>query len=176
MNRSSAASPLCVIIAGPNGAGETTFARQFLPKDVGVVNFVNADLIAAGLSPLRPESALVVAGRLLLKEIDRLAAARENFAFETTLSGLTYAARIKRWRGAGYRVELAFLQLSSANLACRRVASRTRAGGHDVPEADVRRRFDRGRRNLDAVYRPLVDAWALWDNSGASPVLLETGP
>lgn len=111
-----------------------------------------------------------------MKEIDRLAVARENFAFETTLSGLTYAARIKRWRSAGYRVELVFLRLTSADLACRRVASRTRTGGHDVPEADVRRRFVRGRRNFAAIYRPLADAWALWDNSGASPVLLGTGP
>lgn len=141
-----------------------------------MVNFVNADTIAAGLSPLRPEAAIVAAGRLLLNEVDRLAAARANFAFETTLSGLTYAARIKRWRNVGYRVELVFLRLSSAGLACKRVASRTKAGGHGVPEADIRRRFDRGLRNLDAVYRPLVDAWALWDNSGASPVLLETGP
>ena len=151
MARPRVAPPRCVIIAGPNGAGKTTFARQFLPKDAGVVNFVNADLIAAGLSPLRPESALIAAGRLLLREIDRLAEARENFAFETTLSGLGYVGRIKRWRRAGYRVELVFLRLSSANLACRRVASRTRTGGHDVPEADIRRRFDRGRRNFELV-------------------------
>ncbi|HYC76794.1 MAG TPA: Zeta toxin family protein, partial [Planctomycetota bacterium] len=135
-----------------------------------------ADLIAAGLSPLRPAAAAVAAGRLFLKEVDRLARARESFAFETTMSGLTYAARIRRWRAAEYRIEMVFLQLSSADLACRRVALRSRSGGHDVPEADVRRRFDRGRRNFDGVYRPLADAWARWDNSGPSPVLLETGP
>lgn len=176
MARPRVSPPRCVIIAGPNGAGKTTFARQFLPKDAGVVNFVNADLIAAGLSPLRPESALIAAGRLLLREIDRLAEARENFAFETTLSGLAYAARIKRWKSAGYRVELVFLRLRSADLACRRVALRARMGGHDVPEADIRRRFDRGRRNFELVYRPIVDAWAVWDCSGATPVLLESGP
>ncbi len=120
--------------------------------------------------------ALVAAGKLLLSEIDRLARERRNFAFETTLSGLTYAGRIKRRREAGYRVEIVFLRLSSAELACHRVALRARAGGHDVPAADIRRRFERGLRNLNGVYRPIVDLWAIWENSGSSPVLLETGP
>jgi predicted ABC-type ATPase len=90
--------PLCIIIAGPNGAGKTTFAREFLPKDAGIVHFVNADLIASGLSPLRPESANVAAGRLFLHELERLAKMRASFAFESTLSGLTYVNRLKRWK------------------------------------------------------------------------------
>lgn len=94
-------SPLCIIIAGPNGAGKTTFAREFLPKDTRVVRFVNTDLIASGLSPLRPELAALAAGRLFLKELDRLARARFDFAFESRLSGLTYLGRLKRWKAAG---------------------------------------------------------------------------
>ena len=99
--------PVCIVIAGPNGAGKTTFAREFLPKDARVVHFVNADLIASGLSPLRPEVAAVAAGRLFLKELDRLAKARLDFAFESTLSGLVYLSRLKRWKAAGYRIEIA---------------------------------------------------------------------
>jgi len=92
------------VIAGPNGAGKTTFAREFLPTDAGIIHFVNADLIAGGISPLRPELAVIAAGRLFLRELDRLAAARVSFAFESTLSGLTYVARLKRWRALGYRM------------------------------------------------------------------------
>jgi predicted ABC-type ATPase len=102
------------VIAGPNGAGKTTFAREFLPKDARVVNFVNADLIAAGLSPLRPELAALAAGRLVLAELDRLSKSRQNFAFETTLSGHVYLSRLKRWKTEGYRIEILFLRLSSA--------------------------------------------------------------
>jgi hypothetical protein len=105
--------PVCIVIAGPNGAGKTTFAREFLPKDTGVVHFVNADLIASGLSPLRPELAALAAGRLFLKQLDRLAKARLDFAFESTLSGLVYLSRLKRWKAAGYRIEIVYLRLSS---------------------------------------------------------------
>src|SRR5882757_5069105 len=97
-------SPRCIIIAGPNGAGKTTFAREFLLKDARVVHFVNADLLAAGLSPLRPELAVFKAGKLFLGELDRLAKARQDFAFESTLSGLTYLSRIRRWKAAGYQI------------------------------------------------------------------------
>src|SRR5262245_35484055 len=134
----------CIVIAGPNGAGKTTFAREFLPKDAGVVNFVNADLIAGGLSPLRPELAALAAGRLVLAELDRLAESRQDFAFETTLSGQVYLSRIKRWKTAGYRIEILFLRLSSARIALRRIAARVRQGGHYVPTKDVLRRFERG--------------------------------
>lgn len=169
-------SPVCVVIAGPNGAGKTAFARQFLPRDAGVIHFVNVDLIAAGLSPLRPELAAVAAGRLLLSEIDRLSAARESFAFETTLSGVRHASLLGRLKKSGYRIEIVFLKLASAELAVGRVALRVLAGGHHVPEADVRRRFDRGWKNFVTIYRPIADGWGVWDNSGIAPVLLESAP
>jgi predicted ABC-type ATPase len=168
--------PRCIVIAGPNGAGKTTFAREFLPKDAGVVHFVNADLIAGGLSPLRPENAAVAAGRLFLNELDRLAKARVDFAFETTLSGLVYLARLRRWKAAGYRIEIVFLRLPSPRLALRRIAARVRQGGHDVPRADVLRRFTRGWDNFQTAYRPLADVWAVYDNSGENPRLLEQTP
>ncbi|MDP3072021.1 MAG: hypothetical protein Q8N18_17145 [Opitutaceae bacterium] len=134
--------PRCLIIADPNGAGKTTFAHTFLPR-VDVRRFVNADLLAAGLSPLDPPAAQLAAGRLFLSELDRLAIAREDFAFESTLSGLGYLPRLRRWKRAGYRVEIIYLRLTDVRLSLERVATRVRAGGHDVPEADVRRRFPR---------------------------------
>ena len=169
-------SPRCIVIAGPNGAGKTTFAREFLPKDAEVVHFVNADLIASGLSPLRPELARLAAGRLLLSELDRLAKARLDFAFESTLSGLTYLNRLRRWKAFGYRIEIVFLRLSSPQLALRRIAARVKQGGHNVPRAEVLRRFDRGWRNFATTYRLLADAWTVYDNSGDVPRFLETRP
>ncbi len=167
-------SPRCIVIAGPNGAGKTTFAREYLPKDAGVIHFVNADLIAAGLSPLRPELASLAGGRLLFTELDRLAKARADFAVETTLSGLVYLGRLKRWKVAGYRIEIIFLRLPSTQLALRRIAARVKQGGHNVPPADVRRRFERGWKNFQRVYKPLADVWTVYDNSGDKPRLLET--
>jgi predicted ABC-type ATPase len=161
------------VIAGPNGAGKTTFARRYLPEDEGVVHFVNADLIASGLSPLRPELAAIRAGRLVLHEVDQLAAKRVDFAFETTLSGLGYVRRILAWKRLGYRIEIVYLKLQSSKLALRRIAARVREGGHDVPRSDVVRRFARGWANFKDVYRPLADVWTLYDNSGRAPQLLE---
>jgi predicted ABC-type ATPase len=168
--------PRCVVIAGPNGAGKTTFARQFLPDEARVVNFVNADLIAMGLSPLQPDLAAIAAGRLVLQEIDRLAEARADFGFETTLSGITYVKRLRRWKQAGYRVEIVYLRLRSTRLALRRIAARVRQGGHNVPRKDVIRRFKRGWDNFEGVYRSLADSWAVYENSDRSPRLLERGP
>jgi predicted ABC-type ATPase len=144
-------APVCIVIAGPNGAGKTTFAREFLPKDAGVIHFVNADLIAGGLSPLRPELAALAAGRLFLTELDRLAKARLNFAFESTLSGLVYLNRLRHWQAAGYRIEIVYLRLSSPRLALRRIAARVKQGGHNVPRADVLRRFARSWTNFEKV-------------------------
>jgi len=176
MKRASANRPRCILIAGPNGAGKTTFAREYLPKDAGVVHFVNADLIAGGLSPLWPESATVAAGRLFLTELDRLSTARADFAFETTLSGLVYLGRLRRWKAAGYHIEIIFLRLPSPRLGLRRIAARVKQGGHNVPRADVLRRFARGWANFQTVYRPLADAWAVYDNSGETPRLQEQAP
>ncbi len=176
MSRPSSKAPRCIVIAGPNGAGKTTFAREYLPKDAQVIHFVNADLIAGGLSPLRPELATLAGGRLFLTELDRLARARADFAFETTLSGLVYLHRLKRWKAAGYRIEITWLRLASPQLALRRIAARVRQGGHNVPRADVLRRFTRGWVNFQQFYRPLADAWAVYDNSGDAPRLIEHGP
>ena len=141
-----------------------------------MVHFVNADLIASGLSPLRPEVAAVAAGRLFLKELDRLAKARLDFAFESTLSGLVYLSRLKRWKAAGYRIEIVYLRLPSARLALRRIAARVKQGGHNVPRADVLRRFTRSWANFEKFYRLLADAWSVYDNSGRNPRILERGP
>jgi predicted ABC-type ATPase len=123
-------------------------------------------LTAGGLSPLKPELAALAAARMVLREIDRLAAERADFAFETTFSGLTYVHRLKAWKQAGYRIEMVYLRLRSAQLALRRIAVRVRQGGHDVPRADVVRRFSRGWGNFQRTYRPLADSWAVYDNSG----------
>lgn len=165
--------PKIIIIAGPNGAGKTTFAREFLPQEAGCPVFVNADLIAAGLSPFAPELAAIQAGRLMLDIIAQHVAKRESFAFETTLSGKAYARQIPQWRQMGYRVELFFLSLTSADMAVQRVAERVRQGGHDIPEATIRRRFDSGARLFPDVYQPLVDQWVLYDNSGDEPLLMD---
>jgi predicted ABC-type ATPase len=162
-----------IIIAGPNGAGKTTFAREFLPHEAGCPVFLNADLIAAGLAPFAPETAAVQAGRLMLTELSRHFSAGDSFAFEPTLSGRGYAQHIRTWQAAGYRVKLTFLQLDNADEAVARVAQRVRQGGHDIPEATIRRRFAAGRLNFEQLYAPLVDAWVLYDNAGTKPVLLD---
>lgn len=164
-----------VIIAGPNGAGKTTFAREFLPHEAGCPHFVNADLIAAGLSPFAPERAAIRAGRIMLDEIARAAAAGSSFAFETTLSGLAYAQRIAQWRSGGYTVKLIFLKLSTVDEALARVAMRVRQGGHDVPAHVVQRRFHAGWRHFEDIYQHRVDYWQCFDNSGPAPVLLSEG-
>jgi predicted ABC-type ATPase len=162
-----------IIIAGPNGAGKTTFARSFLPAEANVPRFINADLIAAGLAPFAPETAAIRAGRLMLEEIDLSAQRGESFAFETTLAGLSYLRRIERWRARGYRVSLFFLSLPNAEAAIARVASRVRQGGHDIPEEVIRRRFAAGLENFHRRYKLGVDDWALYDNTGTEPVMLE---
>lgn len=167
------ATPKVIIIAGPNGAGKTTFAREFLPNEAGCPVFINADLIAARLAPFAPATAAVQAGRLMLQELARHFAARESFAFETTLAGRCYVHHIRAWQAASYRVKLIFLQLDSPEEAIARVAQRVQQGGHHIPEEIIRRRFAAGRANFEHVYAPLVDAWALYDNAGATPVLLD---
>ena len=162
-----------IIIAGPNGAGKTTFARSFLPEEAQCLHFINADLIAAGLSPFAPELAARKAGRLMLGEIADCVRKQESFAVETTLSGLNYLVRIRHWREQGYHVSLYFLLLPDADVAIARVAERVKQGGHDIPEDVIRCRFAAGLRNFHKAYKHAVDAWALFDNSGETPVLLE---
>jgi len=170
------AKPRCIIIGGPNGAGKTTFARDYLPTIAGLIHFINADLIAGGISPLRPELAAVTAGRLVLRELDRLVETKAEFAFESTLSGLRYAKRIEDWKRRGYLIEIVYIRLASPQLALSRIAARVRQGGHDVPRSDVIRRFKRGWVNFLDVYRPLANHWAIYENSGSKPQLLDRGP
>lgn len=172
LSRSDDQSPAVYVIAGPNGAGKTTFASKFLPDFADCREFLNADLIAAGLAPFAPETQNVRAGRLLLERIKELAAAKEDFSFETTLSGRTYARLLQAMKANGYRVHLLFLWLPNADLAVARVANRVHQGGHNVPEADIRRRFASGLRNLFDLYRPIVDAWWLYDASRLPPTTI----
>ena len=164
-----------LIIAGPNGAGKTTFATEFLPNEADCPNFVNADLIAAGLSPFRADLVGFQAERLMLEQIQEHARRGDSFAFETTLSGLGYARWIPRWQTQGFRVKLFFLVLPTPEAAIARVAQRVSEGGHDVPESIIRRRFQSGRRNFEQVYRGLVNEWVEYDNSGSTPKLLAKG-
>lgn len=171
---SAESRPRIVIIAGPNGAGKTTFAREYLREFGGALEFVNADLIAAGLNPMNPEAAALTAGRLMLEEIERKVRSRKSFAFETTLAGRNYAKRIPRWKARGYTVTLIFLSLTTVEQAIARVEQRVIQGGHNIPVDVIRRRFLAGHANLEQVYKALVDDWLVFDNSGSSPQLLET--
>jgi predicted ABC-type ATPase len=162
-----------LILAGPNGAGKTTFAREFLPDEAQCPTFVNADLIAAGLSPFRPELAAMRAGRLMLELIGDLVARGESFAFETTLADRGYIRRIAEWQNAGYHVTILFLSLQSVDTAIQRVRLRIAQGGHSIPEDVIRRRFAVGKANFEKLYKPRADAWALYDSSGRAPVLLD---
>jgi predicted ABC-type ATPase len=164
-----------VIIAGPNGAGKTTFAEQFLLREANCPDFINADLIAQGLSPYSQDTVAFEAGRIMLSQIRSHAEAGKSFAFETTLSGTGYGRLIPHWQAAGFRVHLVFLSVPLVEIALARIRARVSQGGHDVPEPVVRRRFERGRRNFEQVYRKLVDSWALYDSSGREPVLIDAG-
>lgn len=164
-----------IIIAGPNGAGKTTFATEYLQREANCPHFINADLIAAGLSPFDPDAVSVQAARLVLSEMRRRVKWRTSFAFETTLSGRTYARQIPRWQAVGYEVQLIFLKLRSVQLALARVKARVAQGGHRVPRAVVSRRFKKGWENFEHLYRSIVDSWELYDNSGERPILLGRG-
>jgi len=174
-DKQSDTAPRALIIAGPNGAGRTTFAREFLPAEGHCPTFINADLIAIGLSPFRPDAAAVEASRIMLEHVRQNVAKRSDFAVETTLAGRAYQRFIPEWQAAGYEVDLRFLQLPSADLAVERVQQRVAHGGHDVPENDIRRRFDRGLKNFQEIYRRIVDTWQLYDASQWPPIILEEG-
>ena len=161
--------PTCWIIAGPNGAGKTTFALEYLPNAVGCRRFVNADLIAAGMAPLAPETERVAAGRLFLREIERHVSARRDFGFETTLAGRAYLRLTRRLRENGWRVELIYLALPNPDMARNRVAERVAHGGHDIPDADIERRFYRSLSNLFGHYAAAVDRTVCFSNAGQLP-------
>lgn len=164
--------PTCWIIAGPNGAGKTTFALEYLPQVAHCSRFVNADLIAAGLSPLAPERELVAASRLFLGEIESCIEKGEDFAFETTLAGRSYLKLVRRLRAEGWRVELIYLALPSREMSGLRVAERVAHGGHNIPIADIERRFARSLANLLDTFSPAVNACRCFMNSGATPELV----
>ena len=162
----------CILIAGPNGAGKTTFATEFLPKEAALENFLNADLIAAGLSPFAPERVAVEASKILLQRMAACIAREESFGMETTLSGKAHLKQIKALQDVGYFVELHFLQLPSVELAVERVRERVGQGGHNIPEPTIRRRFARGLDHLPE-YKRVVNRWRVWDTSGGSPKLID---
>lgn len=160
------------VVAGPNGAGKSTFARLFLPDYADCREFVNADLIAAGLSPFNPESLALQAGKLMLERIEALSQAGVDFGFETTLAGRGWVPLLRRLRERGYRLHLFFLWIPGPELALTRIEQRVRAGGHFIPEEVVRRRFARGLRNLFQIYAPIFDACLIFDSSGNSPEMV----
>lgn len=160
------------IIAGPNGAGKTTFALEYLPQVAGCTRFINADLIAAGLSPLAPERELMAASRLFLREIEERIAEGQTFAFETTLAGRTYLQLVERLQRDGWRVELIYLALPSTEMSKLRVAERVAHGGHNIPAADIERRFPRSLRHLFNDFSHRVDSCTCFMNDGESPVLV----
>ncbi len=157
--------PKLYVIAGPNGSGKTTFAGKFLPEYAGCFEFVNADLIAKGLSPFSPSRFAIKAGKLLLEQIADFSKKKIDFAFETTLAGKGYLNIFKQMKHNGYELHLFFLWLPDVKLALARVADRVRKGGHNIPEEDVRRRFNRGMWNFFHIYRDLFDTWTIFDNS-----------
>jgi len=164
--------PTCWIIAGPNGAGKTTFALQYLPQVAQCDHFINADLIAAGLSPLAPEREQAAAGRLLLREVESCVRRRVNFAFETTLAGRGYLKLVQRLRIEGWRVELIYLALPEKAMSHLRVAERVAHGGHDIPSADIERRFARSLRHLLTDFSHRVDFCRCFMNIGPIPELV----
>ena len=162
-----------IIIAGPNGAGKTTFAREYLPNEATCPIFINADLIAAGRAPFAPETASIKAARLMLNEIKANVKVGNSFAFETTLSGKYYATQIPKWQKLGYKVKLLFLALPDAEMAIQRVAVRVASGGHHIPTTIVKRRFEKGLHNYHHVYKSIVNTWAMYNNLGLIPEVIE---
>ena len=161
--------PKLHIVAGPNGSGKTTFAREFLPKYAQCSNFINADLIAMGLSPFKPAQVQLTAGKILLKQVDDMLHNRKDFAFESTLAGKTYVRLIKEAKALGYTVHIYYLWIPSADLAKERIKQRVKQGGHHVPSVDVDRRYPRSLSHFLDVYGPMVDSWEIFDNAEGEP-------
>ncbi len=170
-----AIKPLVVVIAGANGAGKSTLAPSLLRDTFHLMEYVNADMVAVGLSAFRPDDVAYSAGRIAVGRLRALAGHRVDFAFESTLSGRSQAVWIARLLRHGYQFHLLYLWVGSPELAVQRVRERVRAGGHDVPEAVILRRYCNGLRNLELLYRPLADTWAIYDNELTAPILLATG-
>lgn len=163
------------IIAGCNGAGKTTASFTVLPEMLKCQEFVNADEIAAGLSPFNPEGVAIQAGRLMIDRIIHLLKDGETFAFETTLATRSYVKLIQQAKKRGYFVTLLFFSLSTPEQAIRRVAKRVSLGGHNIPVDVIRRRYEAGLNNLFRLYMPICDHWALYDNSDCPAVKVASG-
>lgn len=157
--------PILYIIAGCNGAGKTTASMSVLPEVLDCQEFVNADEIAKGLSPFKPEEVAIEAGKLMLQRIDVLLSRHVTFAIETTLATRSYKNLVKRAKESGYNVILLFFWLSSPEMAELRVAQRVASGGHNIPTDIVHRRYWAGLRNLFEIFVPIVDLWSLYDNT-----------
>lgn len=164
-----------VILAGANGAGKSTAAPELLQGELAVREFVNADVIARGLSAFAPAGAAVAAGRVMLARLDELTRQRASFAFETTLASRSFAPRLRALRASGYSVHLLYLWLQSPDLAVRRVADRVQSGGHDIPLDVIVRRYRAGLRNFHTLYRPIVTTWTVLDCSGPVSQLVAEG-
>ncbi len=167
--------PQVVLIGGPNGAGKTTSASRLLPEFLRVNEFVNADVIASGLSAFNTAAVSLEAGRLMMKRIKELGGSMKDFAFETTLASRSFAPFLIDLRSRGYTVTLIYLWLRSPELALERVRLRVAGGGHSVPEEIVTRRYEAGRLNLVNLFLPLADNWYLYDNSEHLPLLVVSG-
>jgi len=167
--------PNLYIIAGCNGAGKTTASFTVLPEMLNCEEFINADEIARGLSPLKPENAAIEAGKLMLNKINKLIQNEKDFAFETTLSSRSYTNTILRAKSKGYFTTLVFFWLDSVELAIERVKMRVFEGGHTIPEPIIRRRYSAGVRNLFDLYIPVCDYWMIFDNSKTPSELVAEG-
>lgn len=168
-------SPTVYVVAGPNGAGKTTFAREFLPSFAQCGEFLNADLIASGLSPFAPETQDLRAAELLLLRMDECITQERTFGFETTLAGRAYVSRIRGAKEKGYRVTTFFLWLPDVRMALARVAQRTKAGGHFVPDETVFSRYEKGLNNFRDLYKGLSDLWEFYDASCLPPAVIAAG-
>lgn len=158
--------PNLYIIAGCNGAGKTTASITILPDVLNCREFVNADNIAAGISPFNVEAVAVEAGRIMLMRIKELLEIRTDFAIETTLSTRSYIAFVKKAQSIGYKVTLVYIWLSSPAMAMQRVEDRVKNGGHNIPTNVIKRRYYRGLKNLFNLFMPICDTWIVADNSG----------
>ena len=157
--------PHCYVVAGPNGAGKTTFALKYLPKIASCHDFINADEIAKGLSPLDYGACLLRASKIFLETLKRKITERNDFSFETTLSGRTYLPLIAEWRRSGWIVTLFYLYIPDAEFSAQRVHHRVLEGGHDIPAEDIVRRYPRSIRNL-LDYAEVCDHTICFDNTG----------
>ena len=167
--------PNIYIIGGPNGSGKTTVSLKLLPNFLECFEYVNADAIAAGMSQFNPESVAILAGGLMIQRLRTLSDSGTDFAFETTLAARNFARFLSNCKTKGYTINLIYFGLQSPEMAIERVQQRVESGRHSIPEDVIRRRYDRGRRNLTSLYLPLCDRWIVYDNSRDTIRLIAEG-